>query len=645
MKYASSKLKLAKSVYEPTPRILPWIANNLCQRLFRDHRIDVRNVNGFCFFEAASYLGCVYADVDQRGSARDLPKVSVSILERLSDSASALAAQCIAAGVNGELYRRLADVAALFKKYETPEDFGRSGSQPAATAVATWCEAESACESWSYFQSDVKGSELRAMRHYVRSIVGSTPPMKRIYESCYWNSGASLWCGGERTHVAAKADALMVSVSPSVYSLATHALAAGRFYKGHPYAARSEDLDAPPWNEFVARWRFVPYNKLWFVPKTISTHRAIAIEPTLNSLVQSGIDTVLRNALLSKARLDLRDQATNRHLAYEGSVTGSLATIDLSSASDMLSYELIKAILPPLWFGLLDDARMPFTLVPKEFIDFFDPQFIADRKIDETAEGIVIRIHKFASMGNNFCFPLQTLVFLAVCAACECDMDRVRVYGDDIIVPSEKYDSVLSLLKRIGSKPNPSKSFGTGPFRESCGADWWNGRDVRPTYAKKTWSSVQNFMSWHNNYAKTHNDEEDLEMLAKARSFIPLRLRLLQPEGYESSSGAFTVPLDVAMTCSTVVWDRAAQGWTWMRIQESPIADKSVSVNHFMYYLDRLRAIGSANGSSIRDGLISKKDDAHLRNGGDTLSQESASLHPFFRRKTRTRFIWTAPRG
>jgi hypothetical protein len=55
---------------------------------------------------------------------------------------------------------------------------------------------------------------------------------------------------------------------------------------------------------------------------------------------------------------------------------------------------------------------------------------------------------------------------------------KVRVYGDDIIVPVEFTHHVVEMLETFGFRVNLSKSFWTGKFRESCGKEYYDGEDV-----------------------------------------------------------------------------------------------------------------------------------------------------------------------
>jgi hypothetical protein len=166
-------------------------------------------------------------------------------------------------------------------------------------------------------------------------------------------------------------------------------------------------------------------------------------------------------------------QVPNQELALKGSLDGSLATLDLSEASDRVSNQHVRGLLAnhPHLFGLVDACR--------------------SRKADVPGHG-VIRLAKFASMGSALCFPFEsmvfaTLVFLGIERKLNRQITRrdiksyrgkVRIYGDDIIVPAEFVPSVISVLETFGFRVNTDKSFWTGKFRESCGKEYFSGVDV-----------------------------------------------------------------------------------------------------------------------------------------------------------------------
>lgn len=212
---------------------------------------------------------------------------------------------------------------------------------------------------------------------------------------------------------------------------------------------------------------FTNWNELHFVPKNAKTDRCICIEPNSVAPLQLMHGSYIRNRLRLHG-LDLTKQADiNRHYAYLGSIDGSYATIDLASASDTISYELVKQLLPGDWYERLASLRSEYTKLP-------NGQFHLNEK--------------FSSMGNGYTFELETLIFYTILLACRdaCDdTNRVFAFGDDLIVPTGIVNVVLESLDYAGFKVNSEKSFTEGPFRESCGHDYFNGINVRPFFMKK----------------------------------------------------------------------------------------------------------------------------------------------------------------
>lgn len=105
-------------------------------------------------------------------------------------------------------------------------------------------------------------------------------------------------------------------------------------------------------------------------------------------------------------------------------------------------------------------------------------------------------------MGNGFTFELETLIFYAlVRTALELSnvaYDDILVYGDDIIIPSQGYDAVCASLAFFGFTTNKLKSFNEGPFRESCGGDFFKGTNVRPYFLKEVPSEPSRWISFAN---------------------------------------------------------------------------------------------------------------------------------------------------
>lgn len=94
------------------------------------------------------------------------------------------------------------------------------------------------------------------------------------------------------------------------------------------------------------------------------------------------------------------------------------------------------------------------------------------------------KYHKFSSMGNGCTFALETLIFASLLHAVGSKIGLV--YGDDITIETELAPALFRLLKFLGFVPNEEKSYTSGPFRESCGKDFFEGHDVTPFYLRST---------------------------------------------------------------------------------------------------------------------------------------------------------------
>ena len=176
-------------------------------------------------------------------------------------------------------------------------------------------------------------------------------------------------------------------------------------------------------------------NRFTTVPKDSTKDRGIAVEPSLNIYYQLAYGKAIRQRLRRVGVFLEKSQDLHRALAKSASLSGNLATIDLSNASDTLCSALVKLILPPSWFEALNALRSPFTLI----------------------EGKWVRLEKFSSMGNGFTFELETLIFqslvfsiLALEGFLPSEGENFSVFGDDILIPAEAYSSVRALLMYCG---------------------------------------------------------------------------------------------------------------------------------------------------------------------------------------------------
>jgi hypothetical protein len=208
------------------------------------------------------------------------------------------------------------------------------------------------------------------------------------------------------------------------------------------------------------------------VDKTVEKRRMICVEPTVNMFLQQGLMQVMYDRLKTVG-LDVETlQERHKQLARRGSLTLKQGTIDFSSASDCVSIELLRWLLPPKWFDILWSIRCHHTFL----------------------NGRWLELQMMSTMGNATTFPLETLVFWSYAHAVRLSLQPgnslfpewehlrvVSVFGDDCIVPSYMASKYCEVMEEVGFWVNSEKSFlGSERFRESCGGDYFAGYNVRP---------------------------------------------------------------------------------------------------------------------------------------------------------------------
>lgn len=281
--------------------------------------------------------------------------------------------------------------------------------------------------------------------------------------------------------------------------------------------------------DYLPRERIVvKANRLFTVPKNCEEDRLAAVEASASLSLQLAVGQTMRARYNTGYQVDLSNsQERHREMARIGSITGEIATIDLSSASDTVAYWLVKAVLPTDWFTLLNSLRAEYT-------DVF---------------GKNIRLEKFSTMGNGFTFELETLLFRSLCAVLGSPDSSTSVYGDDIIVPTPFARSVLAALQYFGFEPNMKKTFCEGPFRESCGGDFFEGHPVRGHYMKELPDEPQHWVALANGLLRVDPSQKwtraawrfCIDQLPTAwRTFGPPQLGdlvLQKPDGEYASCG------------------------------------------------------------------------------------------------------------
>lgn len=264
----------------------------------------------------------------------------------------------------------------------------------------------------------------------------------------------------------------------------------------------------------------VPGEKYGQVPKDAKTNRNIGTQPLLNGWLQLGVGQVMRRRL-KKVGVDLDlGQDHNRRLAKIGSERGHLATFDLTNASDTIATRLVSYLLPDDWFRFLDLIRCKRIQI----------------------DGKVQALNRFSSMGNGFTFELESLIFWALTSVITEPKSHkeIAVYGDDIIAKGRYSRRIRTYFGWCGFTVNPKKSFSTGPFRESCGADYWAGRDVRPLFLKGVPEYVADLIQMANGLHRVDSSGSNncrfasrfVRSAAIAVRNIPWKLRKVLAVGY-----------------------------------------------------------------------------------------------------------------
>lgn len=413
----------------------------------------------------------------------------------------------------------LAQCLAFFTKRQ---DIVLEGVDPEAAALVKFDEAEEACRvTNTCFQAWRQGRfqfhpEVEAVLHMARSkiarVLGDAPSLRSIRPR---------FGPGANTQVQKK-NACLVTKLERVPSCSANFVDPESAFKGLPFGHLPDESQARIFaDDDISKWRVVDFEihvaQLEFAAKNAKIKRVIVKEPSLNGLYQLGLGDDMARRIRAKTGIDIRDQTRNQRAALYGSISGKVATLDMSSASDTQALGLIDHLYSPDWMALFEGLRSHRAVLR-----------------DET--GKVVKVYDFekvSSMGNGFTFPLETLTFWALAQSVS---DRVLgkraqrpvlVYGDDIVVESEVAEPLMRVLMAVGFLPNMTKSYWTGSFRESCGSDYVYGSNVRPVAVDDALTGQQLFT--------LHNFFHERGMLALAlvvEKWIHPSIRLRGPKGY-----------------------------------------------------------------------------------------------------------------
>lgn len=221
-----------------------------------------------------------------------------------------------------------------------------------------------------------------------------------------------------------------------------------------------------------------PSARVCLVPKDSRGPRIISMEPLEIQWLQQGLMTPVVRAIgkhqLTKGRVNFADQEVNRRLALEGSVSDLTVTLDMKEASDRVSLPLVQYLFggTRLLEGLMA-TRSTQTVLP---------------------DGRIVKMNKFAPMGSALCFPVESLVFWAICCSVLWTgygyskheaAAQIHVFGDDLIVPKQHWVAISDKLRDVHLLINQEKCCVAKHFRESCGMDAFKGLEVTPVRIKR----------------------------------------------------------------------------------------------------------------------------------------------------------------
>lgn len=331
-------------------------------------------------------------------------------------------------------------------------------------AIATFWDAESQCAATNARLSrfvDCQGpfeapdekiiKMISAWRKEIRRVLGRAPTVL----TPRFSGGSTLSDKGQQ-----------VTIPDKLYSQPT-------LYAGVEHGFLQRSLNGTPF--FLKEIKLVEANRFFTVPKDSQKDRGCCVEASLAVSLQLDLGKTMERRFEKAYQADLsRTPDYHRWLSQLASRFGTFATIDLSNASDTVSKKLVRLLFDDDWFSLLNSLRASRTQVDDQYV----------------------YLEKFSSMGNGFTFPLETLIFRSLAAVL--GSNCCSVFGDDIIIETERSADMLAALRYFGFTPNPKKTFCEGPFRESCGGDFFNGQPVRAHYLKELPTEPQHWVALAN---------------------------------------------------------------------------------------------------------------------------------------------------
>lgn len=298
-------------------------------------------------------------------------------------------------------------------------------------------------------------------------------------------------------------------------------------------------------------------------PKTFKAARTICPNSVVGSFYTYGLGSYMQDRL-SNCGLHIPTlQQRHGELVKEASITRKLVTADLSKASDGPRSEMMNKCFPRPWYCAMKLARVKSVT---HYVKTWDC-----KRRDWYFKTVVNQLQTFMVMGVGYTFTAQMLLFYGILKA----ISRlsgikglISVYGDDLIYPRAMHKYVVSIFPKLGITLNKDKTFVESNFRESCGYDYYHGKDVRPCQPEHNWEDEMDDLGLisfcyklHNGLTKRWNSSDIPSTLYYLKRIIASKLGFIHqvPDSHPDTSGIRTAAPQLHQA------DKP-----WLEVQENP---------------------------------------------------------------------------
>lgn len=477
-------------------------------------------------------------------------------------------------------------------KFLSKAEFLETGLDTAQVALEKFFAAEEQCRETNRrilrgnYKDPRTSSILANATRKIEAVLGDFDAVEWL-ELCNWGPGATVAI--KRRNATAPTKFLVES---------------GITNDAYNFVAGWWDLVYPNW---VPRFTITNAAKVVTVPKNAKTDRTIAIEPGLNLWFQKGVGSLLKKRLKGIG-IDLKDQSHNGRLARIGSLSNTLATIDFSAASDTVSKELVRAMIPYRWLQVLEAFRSSVCSVAEKHIV----------------------LEKFSSMGNGFTFELESLIFWAIGKAVLDSFDPnqlshkeklISVFGDDVVLNSEAADVYTSVCADLGFTVNSAKSYSSTYYRESCGEHYFNGYNIKPIFQKERLNGKTALLKLTNNVRRLSHRRASIGCDRALYRCWQLLADALGSNTPRISEGYGDMGIIENIDHPSVERKRATNGLEGNFVRVWAVLAAQLELSHHGLHLYRLQTIGSLD-------VVNKTRHPHftLRQLASTFSEDEPNL-------------------